>query len=73
MFYFLRRITRPLAREFRRRHELRELLEKDDRILRDIGLTRVEVQQALRRHQSASASEHLPLETLRLPMMQAPL
>ena len=36
-----------LARELRERREMRELLEKDDRILRDIGLTRVDVEAAL--------------------------
>jgi uncharacterized protein YjiS (DUF1127 family) len=36
-----------LAKEFRSRRELRELLEKDDRVLRDIGLTRADVEAAL--------------------------
>jgi uncharacterized protein YjiS (DUF1127 family) len=72
MLLFLRRIVRPLARELRRRQDLRELLEKDDRILRDIGLTRVEVERALRRCHPAGAMEHLHLTTQRLPAMQAP-
>jgi uncharacterized protein YjiS (DUF1127 family) len=47
MLYFLINTARRLAEEFRNRRELRELLEKDDRILHDIGLTRADVESAL--------------------------
>lgn len=47
MLDFLIEAARELAKEFRNRRELRDLLEKDDRILHDIGLTRVDVESAL--------------------------
>ena len=39
--------AKGLSKEFRDRRELRRLLEQDDRILRDIGLTRADVESAL--------------------------
>jgi uncharacterized protein YjiS (DUF1127 family) len=47
MLDFVIEAAKGLAKEFRGRRELRELLEKDDRILHDIGLTRVDVESAL--------------------------
>jgi uncharacterized protein YjiS (DUF1127 family) len=47
MLDFLIETGRGLAKEFRNRRELRDLLERDDRILRDIGLTRADVESAL--------------------------
>jgi uncharacterized protein YjiS (DUF1127 family) len=49
MLDFLIATARSLARELRDRRELRDLLEKDDRILHDIGLTRPDVESALSR------------------------
>lgn len=40
-------IARRLAKELRDRRELRDLLDRDERILRDIGLTRADVESAL--------------------------
>lgn len=47
MLDFLIDTARALSRELRSRRELRGLLEKDDRILHDIGLTRSDVESAL--------------------------
>ena len=47
MLDFLIATAKGMAKEFRNRRELRELLEKDDRILSDIGLTRADVESAL--------------------------
>ncbi len=47
MLDFLVAAVRHIRKELRERRELRELLEKDERILRDIGLTRFDVQAAL--------------------------
>jgi uncharacterized protein YjiS (DUF1127 family) len=47
--------ARALAKEFRSRRELRELLEKDDRILQDIGLTRADIESALRKPMGINA------------------
>jgi uncharacterized protein YjiS (DUF1127 family) len=49
MFTLLITAAKRLSRELRARRELRELLEKDDRILRDIGLNRAEVEWELMR------------------------
>ncbi|MEM1160531.1 MAG: hypothetical protein AAGJ28_06325 [Pseudomonadota bacterium] len=42
-------ILKDLRREFRNRLELNRLLEKDDRLLRDAGLTRTDIEAALGR------------------------
>jgi uncharacterized protein YjiS (DUF1127 family) len=47
--------ARVLAKEFRSRRELRELLEKDDRILQDIGMTRADIESALRKPMGINA------------------
>jgi uncharacterized protein YjiS (DUF1127 family) len=44
--------------EHRRRANLRALLEKDDRVLRDIGLTRGDIEETLTRPMSESARDH---------------
>lgn len=44
--------------EHRRRAQLRGLLEKDDRVLEDIGLTRGDIEEALSRPMSESARDH---------------
>jgi uncharacterized protein YjiS (DUF1127 family) len=49
MLEYLTTVARHLRKELRARRELRELLEQDDRILRDIGLTRTDVESALSR------------------------
>jgi uncharacterized protein YjiS (DUF1127 family) len=55
MLDFLFATAKALSKEFRNRRELRELLEKDDRILHDIGLTRADVESALTRHMGTNA------------------
>ena len=62
MLDFLIDTARGLAKEFRNRRELRELLERDDRILRDIGLTRADVESALSKPMGINARH----EALRL-------
>jgi uncharacterized protein YjiS (DUF1127 family) len=47
MLDFLIDTARRLAKELRDRRQMRDLLEKDDRLLRDIGLTRADVESAL--------------------------
>ena len=47
MLDFLIDTAKGLSKELRNRRELRQLLEKDDRILQDIGLTRTDVESAL--------------------------
>jgi uncharacterized protein YjiS (DUF1127 family) len=47
MLDFLIGTAKALSKELRNRRELRELLEKDDRILQDIGLTRADLESAL--------------------------
>ena len=47
MLDFVIDTAKALSRELRNRRELRELLEKDDRILHDIGLARHDVESAL--------------------------
>ena len=49
MLDFLVSAARHVRNELRARRELRQLLEQDDRILQDIGLTRADVQSALRK------------------------
>ncbi|HUF88080.1 MAG TPA: DUF1127 domain-containing protein [Thermohalobaculum sp.] len=54
-------LTRSALRwmeEHRRRAQLRGLLEKDDRMLEDIGLTRGDIEEALSRPMQADAREH---------------
>ena len=48
MFTLLITAAKRLSRELRARRELRELLEKDDRILRDIGLSRGQIDSLFR-------------------------
>lgn len=47
MLEYLAAIARSLARELKDRREMRALLEKDERMLRDIGLTRADIESAL--------------------------
>jgi uncharacterized protein YjiS (DUF1127 family) len=47
MLDFLIDTAKGLAREMRNRRELRDLLERDDRVLQDIGLTRGDIEAAL--------------------------
>ena len=47
MLDLLMATARHVRKELRARRELRQLLEQDDRILQDIGLTRTDVQSAL--------------------------
>ena len=63
MLDFLIETARELSKELRDRRELRDLLEKDDRILRDIGLTRADVGSALAKPMGINARH----EAARLP------
>lgn len=72
MVSFMRRATRHIARQHRRRRELRELLGKDDRILRDIGLTRAEVERALHQYRPMSARGGFFLSAPRFSAMSPP-
>lgn len=47
MLDFLIAVARNLRTELKDRRELRKLLEQDERMLRDIGVTRVDVEAAL--------------------------
>ncbi|MEM9061133.1 MAG: DUF1127 domain-containing protein [Pseudomonadota bacterium] len=47
MLSYFKPIAKALFTELRRRRELRDLLDKDDRVLRDVGLTRADVEIAL--------------------------
>jgi uncharacterized protein YjiS (DUF1127 family) len=55
MLDFLIDTAKAMSKEFRNRRELRELLERDDRILHDIGLTRADIESALTRPISINA------------------
>lgn len=58
MLTILTRAALHWMEEHRRRAELRRLLERDDRILADIGLTRADIEEALSRPMRDSAREH---------------
>lgn len=49
MLDHLIRIARLLSAEMRRRSELRDMLERDDAFFEDVGVTRADVQVAMRR------------------------
>ena len=61
-------LTRSALRwmeEHRRRAQLRALLEKDDRILDDIGLTRADIVEALGQPLHVDARDHAYLHSAR--------
>ena len=55
MLHLLIDTAKGLAKEMRSRRELRDLLEKDDRILQDIGLTRADIESALSKPRGINA------------------
>lgn len=57
MLSYFKPLARRWMREARNRRELRSLLEKDDRILRDVGLTRADVESALSQPFGADARD----------------
>jgi uncharacterized protein YjiS (DUF1127 family) len=58
MLTILTRAALRWMEEHRRRAQLRALLEKDDRLLGDIGLTRADIEEALSRPMTESARDH---------------
>jgi uncharacterized protein YjiS (DUF1127 family) len=58
MIAYLTELARRWSAERRRRAQLRALLDKDDRILADIGLTRTDIEHALAQPITTDSREH---------------
>lgn len=55
MLSYFKPLARAWFKELRDRRELHDLLQKDDRILRDVGLTRADIEVALSKPLSVDA------------------
>lgn len=72
MLNALNSMIRAWLKELRNRRELNQLLQKDDRLLRDVGLTRADVEAALSKPISMDArDEAYRLSTLSLRLDRA--
>ena len=72
MLNFIQSLARAWFKELRRRRELNNLLQKDDRILRDVGLTRPDVEAALAKPMAFDArAEALRLSRISLQLDRA--
>lgn len=69
MLSYFKPLARAWFKELRNRRELNNLLQKDDRILRDVGLTRADIESALAKPLSVDArteADRLSTISLRL-------
>ncbi|MEL7469839.1 MAG: DUF1127 domain-containing protein [Pseudomonadota bacterium] len=72
MLSYFKPIAKAWFKQLRNRSDLRELLEKDDRILRDVGLTRADVESALAKPMEFDArTEALRLSRISLQLDRA--
>ena len=72
MFSFFKPLVRAWFKELRNRRQLRDLLEKDDRLLQDAGLTRHDVEAALSKPMEFDArSEAVRLSRISLQLDRA--
>ena len=72
MLSLFKPLVRTWFKELRNRRQLRELLEKDDRLLQDAGLTRHDVEAALAKPMEFDArSEALRLSRISLQLDRA--
>ena len=72
MLSYFKPLVHTWFKELRNRRQLRDLLQKDDRLLRDVGLTRHDVEVALSKPMQFDArSEALRLSRISLQLDRA--